>query len=93
VTSKATFHPNGITLSLPDGDVVLNAGNNMTILPQGDLITFSAQVPPGTVINNKGTWQPPSMADANAPNNSIYFSTTNGKLSYRDPSGGIFPLY
>lgn len=45
MANKASFHPYGISLTLPDGDVVLNAGDNMTILPQGNLITFAAQFP------------------------------------------------
>lgn len=39
--TKATFHIRGIVVSGPDGDVVLNAGQNITIFPQGNIITFA----------------------------------------------------
>ncbi len=45
MANKAGFHPYGITIPTPDGDVILNAGNNMTILPQGNFVTFSADFP------------------------------------------------
>lgn len=85
MTGKASFHIRGIVLQLADGtSVVLNAGENMTILPQGDLITFAAQVPPGTVINNTVAYQPPIISDANAPKGSVYYSTDAGKLVFKD---------
>lgn len=45
MASKATFHPYGIVLSSPSGEVVLNAGENITLLPQGNILTISAQFP------------------------------------------------
>lgn len=93
MASKASFNVNGITLNLPDGDVILNAGTNMTIFPQGNFITFSVQLPPGIVINNTTAYQPPSISDAKAPKNSVYFSTTSNKLTYLDSSGTPHLLY
>jgi hypothetical protein len=93
MANKATFHPYGITLNLPDGDVILNAGSNMTIFPQGKLITFAAQIPTNLVINGLTAWQPPMMADSVAIANSVYFSTTNNKLSYKDSSNAVHALY
>lgn len=56
MTGKAQFHPYGISLALSDGnEVVLNAGPNMTIFPQGDLITFAAQIPPNVASINGAT--------------------------------------
>lgn len=91
--SKAAFHPYGIVLDLPSGQVVLNAGPNMRIFPQGNLITFQADMPDNAVINTVTPWQPPTLADAAAPKNSVYFSSTGSKLSYKDASGTIHALY
>jgi hypothetical protein len=37
--------------------------------------------------------KPPSLANAAAPNNSIYYSTDASKLVYKDPSGVVNNLY
>lgn len=34
----------------------------------------------------------PTVADANAANNSLYFSSTTNKLTYKDPSGGLHAI-
>lgn len=34
-----------------------------------------------------------TLADAAAPNNSIYFSVDVGKLVYKDDEGNVYPLY
>lgn len=47
----------------------------------------------GLVIDNGGFLKPISAADASAPNNSIYYSTTQRKLVYKDSSGTANPLY
>jgi hypothetical protein len=50
----------------------------------------------GTVlcsINASGTFQPVSLADASAPNNSIYYSTTASKLVYKSSNGTVNNLY
>lgn len=46
MATKTAFHPYGIVLSSPSGEVVLNAGENITLLPQGNILTISAQFPP-----------------------------------------------
>ncbi len=38
-------------------------------------------------------WQPPSFLDANAPDNTVYYSTTGSKLSYKDSGGTVHALY
>lgn len=93
MANKAGFHPYGITIPTPDGDIILNAGNNMTIQPQGNFITFAAEFPGGAVINNVNPWQPPTLSDANAPNNSVYFSSDAGKLVYKGNDAVIHDLY
>jgi len=94
MTSKASFNPYGVTLHFPDGDVVLNAGAGMTILPNGDLITFSAQIPSQLIANGNGLpWQPPTLTDGKAPNNSIYYSSDAAKLVYKSADSVVHPLY
>jgi hypothetical protein len=44
-------------------------------------------------IRGDGTIMPVHMTDASAPNDSIYYSTTSSKLSYKDPGGSIHDLY
>lgn len=43
-------------------------------------------------LNNEA-YSIPSMADADAPNNSLYFSTTASKLVWKDNSGNVQNLY
>lgn len=42
---------------------------------------------------DKGYFTPVSSADADAPNNSIYFSTDSSKLVYKDSGGVVNDLY
>lgn len=93
MTSPSSFHAYGVTLHLPDGDVILSSGSNVTIQPAGDTIIFSVQLPPNIVFNNNTAYQPPLLADVNAPNNSVYYSTNSNKLAYRDSVGISHNLY
>ena len=93
MANKAPFNIYGITIPTADGEIVLNAGANMTILPQGNFVTFSAQFPVNAVINSQTPWQPPILADTKAPNNSVYYSSTSSKLVYKDASGTTHALY
>ena len=43
-------------------------------------------------LNNKA-FTPASLADADAPNNSIYYSTTASKLVYKNAAGVVNNLY
>ena len=40
-------------------------------------------------FNKDGVWQPATVSDANAPNNSIYLSSTTGSLSYKRAGGTV----
>lgn len=91
--AKATFHVRGIVVSGPDGDVVLNAGQNITIFPQGNLITIAAEIPSNLVLNGTTAYRPPSFLDADAPKGSIYFSLTSNKLAFKDSSSVSHNLY
>lgn len=44
-------------------------------------------------IYASGAFQPVSLADASAPNNSVYYSTTQSKLVYKDSGGTVNNLY
>ncbi len=44
-------------------------------------------------FSNNGCWQPPDISDTDAPVNSLYYSSTQSKLVYKDASGGIHALY
>lgn len=46
-----------------------------------------------SAIKPDGSIQPASMADSAAANNSIYYSTTAGKLVYKDGAGTVNNLY
>ena len=46
-----------------------------------------------TAFDATGAWEPPSMADSAAPNNSVYYSTTASKLVYKDSGGTVNNLY
>ncbi len=94
ITNKDSFHLFGIKIPTPMGDFGIVAGNGITITPAGDSATISAQIPPNIIANGNGLpWQPPSLSDAKAPKNSMYFSTDAGKLVYQAASGSVFPLY
>lgn len=44
-------------------------------------------------VDENGAFQPPSLADNDANNNSVYYSTTQSKLVYKDNSGVVNDLY
>jgi hypothetical protein len=44
-------------------------------------------------VRADGSFQFASLADASAANNSLYYSTTQSKLVYKDSSGTVTPLY
>lgn len=44
-------------------------------------------------IRNDGSFIPASIADTDANNNSIYYSTTQSKLVYKDSGGTVNDLY
>ena len=44
-------------------------------------------------VKPNGAIQPASLADTAAANGTIYYSTTAGKLVFKDGSGAVNPLY
>lgn len=95
-TPFTAFNVYGLTIKTSAGEIILAAGQNITITPNANLWTISAIVPPtaNAIVNGNGlAWQPPSFADADAPNNSIYYSTTASKLVYKDAGSTVHNLY
>lgn len=93
INNRTTFNSHGITIPTPDGGFGLIAGQNIKIRPTGDSAVISATVPANQFNDNITPWQPPSLADADAPKNSVYFSATNGKLSYKGIDSVTHALY
>ncbi len=60
----------------------------------GDLFqAMDSSANPLMAIKVDGSMQPVSLSDSSATNNSIYYSTTQGKLCFKDLSGTAQPLY
>ncbi|KKM81767.1 hypothetical protein LCGC14_1326420, partial [marine sediment metagenome] len=55
--------------------------------------TYTASSLTDFEIRGDGTIRPVIMADATAPNNSLYFSTTQNKLVYKDSGGVVHDLW
>lgn len=78
------------------------ATNNWAIYTEAGEISFgddvnirtgNIKINSTTIIDSSGYIKPISSTDTSAPNNSIYFSTTQNKLVYKDSSGNINNLY
>lgn len=54
---------------------------------------FSLLAGAASQIRANGTIEPASLADADAENNSIYYSTTASRLVYKDSGGTVNNLY
>jgi len=101
-----TFNaPAGWALSnatVPAGAAITNAyyvkivrtRNNVGAPPVEDYFkTFTASSTTDFEIRGDGTIKPVVMADAGAPNNSLYYSTTQNKLVYKDNGGVVHDLW
>ena len=62
-------------------------------LPVEDYFKLRANKAAGMEIRGDGTISPASMADASAENESLYYSTTQSKLVYKDSGGTVNDLY
>lgn len=56
------------------------------------LLSLKDQVDRGR-IRADSAWQPPQIADADAVNDSVYYSTTASKLVYKNSAGVVNNLY
>jgi hypothetical protein len=61
------------------------------------LPAFAVKAPGGASnlawINPDGSWKLPQLADSAAANDSLYYSTTQNKITYKDSGGTANPLY
>jgi hypothetical protein len=64
-------------------------GHTFGTLSTVDGITYT----PLVTIRTDGSIKPVQLADASAPNHAFYYSTTAGKLVYKDGSGVVNALY
>lgn len=44
-------------------------------------------------FDSLGSWHPPSLTNTKAQNNSVFYSTTDSKLAYKDSGGSVHDLY
>jgi len=88
----ATFDGNVIIDGLVDANVQLRVQGgasqsaNLTTWEDSGGSVLSA-------IDELGAWHPPSMNDATANNNSVYYSTDASKLVYKDSGSTVNNLY
>lgn len=89
-------------LTVPAGAAINNAfyvkivrtRNNLGAPPIEDYFkTYTSSSTTDFTIRGDGTIRPVEMADAAAPNNSLYFSTTQNKLVYKDNGGVVHDLW
>jgi hypothetical protein len=60
----------------------------------GIIVLYDGTTKPAvSAVKSNGAFQPASMADSSAANNTLYYSTTAGKLVYKDSSGTVNNLY
>jgi hypothetical protein len=71
----------GITGTLPDGSKI-----------QGGII-FSIGTTGSGTFRADGSWIPPSLSDAAAHTDSVYYSSTSNKIVYKDTSGVVHQFY
>lgn len=45
------------------------------------------------LFNTDNSWKPPWLTDSAAPNDSVYYSTTTSKLTYKDSGGTTHALW
>ena len=74
-----------ITRTVGGAIPVLPTERTFSIYTTGESVGFE--------IRGDGTIAPVSMADAAAPNNSIYYSITQAKLVYKDSTGNVHDLW
>lgn len=68
-------------------DIKLVAAQNVNIQTGG--LSMGGSI----VLNSNRTYTPPSIADTSAANNTLYYSSTQSKLCYKDYGGTVHTLY
>lgn len=79
--------------SLPQVGGFYDSSNYFTIQAASNGATTFNAVGSGAKFIFSDCIEPPSMADSSAPNNSIYYSTTQNKLVFKDGGGVVNNLY
>ena len=89
---RAAFGPNGIIYTQDSENYLFDFN------PADGYIEFRS--PGGSLVLNPASStlsgvgvQPISYTNASAPNNTIFYSATDSKLSYKDPAGVVHNLY
>ena len=73
---------------------IVRTRNNLGAPPVEDYFkTFTSSSTSDFEIRGDGTIRPVEMADGAAPNNSLYYSTTQAKLVYKDNGGVVHDLW
>lgn len=73
---------------------IVRTRNNLGAPPVEDYFkTFTSSSTTDFEIRGDGTIRPVEMADAAAPNNSLYFSTDSNTLAYKDSGGTVHELW
>ena len=91
--SNATV-PAGAAISNAYYIKIVRTRNNLGQPPVEDYFkTYTSSSLSDFQIRGDGTIRPVEMADASAPNNSLYYSTTQSKLVYKDSGGVVNDLY
>ena len=91
-----TSHCNGATGAITEGYYIriTRTANTLATPPTESYFgIFQGAAESDTLIRGDGTIKPAQLADASAPNESIYYSTTASKLVYKDPGGTVRNLY
>ena len=68
-------------------------GGAIPTLPTESFFKIFADQETGMTIRGDGTIEPVIMADASASNSSIYYSSDQSKLVFKDSGGGVNDLY
>ena len=71
----------------------MNVVSGKAIWPQTWVLWFNSVQRLTNILRNDGSIAPVSIEDTDAANNSIYYSTTQSKLVYKDSGGTVHDLY
>ena len=87
-TGKTGNKFTGVTVLEGTTDINLAVGDTVLML-----VTAGAIDDLNTAVNTLEGWHPPTFTDSGAPNNTVFYSSTSSKLSYKDAGGTVTALY
>jgi hypothetical protein len=70
-----------------DGHTLIQSDQTLYLRSSGNPLYIGAEA------RFEGPFRPASSSDTDAPNGSVYYSTTQNKLVFKDPDGTVNPLY